>query len=430
MQKKTFYILPLFLLSAILRFWKLGEIPKGLDLKEVEFGLSLTEFSGGWLLNPLFVRLPFAILGVLSIFMAFLLIKRLSGDFWTAYLASFILAASPWHITQSRVYSIGVLIFAAVLFILLLPRPIGLTSPRIAKISVGVAILIFAFSIFAKTDELRLKVDYQRNVSARSEIDFPERVFANKVVESYRYRENLVFENLDFGNYFFSGHPRERWGVEEVPKFYITTIPLFLLGFVNLKKRIGWFLIGWTSLSLALLALFGGRGPEFSLTLALPVSVLIALGINFLLKPGWKKNGLYVLSLVAIFEFVIFAKSYFAGFGQSLFSPRRAIYQDLVPKVQSFRAEGERVLVSERLGEPFLFFQFYLKNSPRDFEFREFDIWREKDFDKIFVDVLPDDPSPKEPLYKENDQWPEQIKVLAEFYDRGKRQTVVVFRYQ
>jgi len=120
MRRKTFYILLLFLISATLRFWKLGQIPQGLSVEEVNFGLSFSEFLGDWVLNPFVIRLPFSIIGVASVFLFFLAIKKIRKDFWFAYIAALFLALLPWHIGQSRIYSIGLLVFAMGLLLVIL----------------------------------------------------------------------------------------------------------------------------------------------------------------------------------------------------------------------------------------------------------------------------------------------------------------------
>jgi hypothetical protein len=101
-----------------------------------------------------------------------------------------------------------------------------------------------------------------------------------------------------------------------------------------------------------------------------------------------------------------------------------------VGKVQEYRKDNERVLVTTRIENPEPFFKFYLKdNNLENYEFRTFDIWKEQTKDGLFVDVLPNDPSPAEPLYSEGG-YPEEIEVLGEIQDKYNDQMILVYRYK
>lgn len=432
MRRKVFYILLLFLISAILRFWKLGQIPQGLSVEEINFGLSLSEFLGERVLNPFVIRLPFSIIGVASVFLFFLAVKKMRKDFWFAYIAALLLALLPWHIGQSRVYSIGLLVFGmTLLLVILFARKLHSSAGLVGKLGLGLAGVLFLFSIFSIPEELRITVDQQRSIASQAKLRIPARPFSNKLVESYRFREKLVFENLDIGNYFFRGHPRERWGVEEIQKLYLAVLPFFLLGFVKLGKKLGWLLLAWSSLAIVLSAFFEVRGPSLTLPLVFPIILLSTSGLKSWLnqKKVRGRQVLYFLAALFILEFLITSYNYFSGLQESLFSPRRPIYQELTLAVKSLRQPVESVLVSQRLDSPEPFFEFYTgKDSLENFEFRTFDIWKETDLDVLFIDVLPDEPSPSEPLYTENGNWPEELEVLEEFYDVAKRQKIVIYR--
>ena len=61
----------LLIFSFLFRFIKLGEIPQGVSLNEAKLGIYLSDISMGLSFDPLFLRLPFSILGVLSIYFIF-----------------------------------------------------------------------------------------------------------------------------------------------------------------------------------------------------------------------------------------------------------------------------------------------------------------------------------------------------------------------
>lgn len=413
----------------------------GLALEEVSFGLRASALLGDWILNPFFLRLPFAAAGVLSVLLLFQTLRKLGKDFWFSYTAAFFLAVLPWHIQISRSYSLGVLILAAALFfVVLFAKQLVSSFEKVGKIALLLSIFIFLLSILFIPENLRQTVDEERAAVVTTETVFPIRIFSNKYIASYRYRESFIFENLDFGNFFFRGYPRERWGVEEIQKLYLVMLPLLILGFLKLERKLGWLLLTWSALAFSLLAFFEERGPGASLPIIFPLILLTTNGGIFLFNRMKRTKWLVFLLVTLLFlESGSFIKGYFAAFPESLFSPRRAVYQRLVPEVEKLAQTKEQVLVSTRLGDPALFFEFYTKSSfaylkgdlAQKFEFREFNIWEEEDrYNKLFIDVLPDEPSPSEPLYQEGGRWPQPIKVLTELYDKGRRQTVLVYEYQ
>ncbi|MFH1832977.1 MAG: glycosyltransferase family 39 protein [Candidatus Levyibacteriota bacterium] len=163
MSKKIIIILFLILaIATVLRFYKLGDIPPSPDWDEVALGYDAYSIIhtgrdeyGKFLpvvlrsfddykpalyaylsvpsvfffgLNEFSVRFPSALLGVLTVFATFFLVKELFKRNEIALLASFFLAISPWHIQFSRVgfeSNIGVAfnVFMALFFIKAFRKP-------------------------------------------------------------------------------------------------------------------------------------------------------------------------------------------------------------------------------------------------------------------------------------------------------------------
>jgi len=156
-QKKTCIFLGLILLvSAFLRFYKLGEIPVGHTNDEANYIYSaysvwhtghdlagnylplsfnlfnsfspvpvylIAPFLGVLGLSPFAARLPFALVGVGFVFLSFLLARKLLNNDFMALATAFILAVSPWHLQLSRIayggtlalffYTLAIYIFLA-----------------------------------------------------------------------------------------------------------------------------------------------------------------------------------------------------------------------------------------------------------------------------------------------------------------------------
>lgn len=429
MNKKKFIYL-LFLVTAFTRFWKIGEIPAGLSLQEVNFGLYASGFFGDWVLSPFWIRLPFGVLGTISVFLLYYVIFKLTKDFKTSVLTAFIFSISPWHIQESRISSLGILIVVGILLAAIVFRKrIGKNPKLLGIVLIFLSFFIFGLSLLKIPQELRVNVDQDRNIASRVETKLPARLFSNKFIESYRYRAGLVFENLDIGNYFFKGHPRERWGVEETQKLFIGFLPLLVVGLFKIKRETRLFLAGAFLFAAVSLASFGLRAPTYSLPLLLPISFITALGAKRVLaerKNIYKYLG-YLVFFVVLWEFMSFLFSYYSGFEEGRFTPRRSVYEDLVNYTKEL--DSEEIVVSERLDNPEEFFRFYLKDKNMEsYEFSSFNIKEKEDEKGVYIDILPDEAGPSEPLYKKDGKWPEEIDVLGEFYEKNKGQTIVVFR--
>lgn len=135
-------LLLVLIVAVILRFWQLSSVPSGLDWDEVsnvyngysilktgadEFGqrfpvlfraydgyvppvliylnsISVTIFG----LGELAARFPNAILGTLTVWGIYLLVKQLSGKQNLALISALFLAITPWHILYSRVNTFAI----------------------------------------------------------------------------------------------------------------------------------------------------------------------------------------------------------------------------------------------------------------------------------------------------------------------------------
>lgn len=136
MYKKNIWLILIFLLAVILRFWQLGQNPPSLNWDEVSIGYNaysvlqtgkdeygnflpltfrslddykqpvypyltvVSEYFFG--LTPFAVRLPSALLGSLTVILIYFLAKELINNKKVALLSSFFLSILPWHIQFSR----------------------------------------------------------------------------------------------------------------------------------------------------------------------------------------------------------------------------------------------------------------------------------------------------------------------------------------
>jgi len=136
-------------LAFFVRFWRLEEVPPGFYMDEASVGVEAWHIATegkdsrgepwpvvfraleDWkhpigiyavalserVLGPtrLAVRLPFAVMGTLTVLLLGLLVLELNGDPRAAVLATLVLAVTPWHVHYSRVWEVTTLDFTAVL---------------------------------------------------------------------------------------------------------------------------------------------------------------------------------------------------------------------------------------------------------------------------------------------------------------------------
>ena len=133
---KLWWLIPILLLAAFLRFYKLGQVPSGFVNDEAAFGYNaysilktgrdefgqflpviFHSFGEGKLpgyiyltipsvlifgLNEFAVRLPSALFGTLTVWLIYELVKKTGKDITWALLSALVLATLPWHIHFSR----------------------------------------------------------------------------------------------------------------------------------------------------------------------------------------------------------------------------------------------------------------------------------------------------------------------------------------
>ena len=427
MRKSSISILTIIIISSILRLWNIGSVPVGLSLLEIKSGLSFSSLTPLFF-EPSFLRLPFALIGILSIFLFYLLLKKYFDKNYIPVIGSALFSVMPWHIQESRVFSAGMFLLVLIQSaILLLPRNV-LTSTKFQSVVFKVATFSLVATFLIPFRNVTSSVNEQRLLVSGSSPVLISKIFINKVTENLEFREKQLFENIDIGTFFFSGHPRERWGVEERAKMYIFIIPLLVFGLVKASNGVLKMTIAYIIICIAFLSVFDFNH-TLSLILILPFAILSPLA--FLPSKKYMLNKLMIVGLFifGFYELLNFLFIYSSNKNISMFSGRRSVYPDLIYKVQSLKGDGGTVLVNDKIGDVNYYFKYYLKNKIEGYEFRSFNIWKEThNNERLYVDVIPKDAGPSEPLYTTGGSFPNQLDILAKFEDFEKRTTIVVYK--
>ena len=150
--------------------------------------------------------------------------------------------------------------------------------------------------------EARLIVETERG---KIPVNTTNVFFSNWPMKLISQRLDIVLENLDIGNYFFSGHPRERVGIEEKQKFFFFQFILLIIGFFNMKiRKYKKFLGIYSVISLVFVFIFKWRSFYQTIPLSIPFIIVMALGLEKVLK--WPKKWLFVFSSLTFFEILFF----------------------------------------------------------------------------------------------------------------------------
>jgi hypothetical protein len=169
---------------------------------------------------------------------------------------------------------------------------------------------LFNLDLRKDIKEAHMQVEWERGKVSPS---FFDAVFLNWPTKFIQQRITIVLENLDIGNYFFSGHPRERTGVTERQKFFFFEFLLLLIGFTSPDlKKYKKFLIVYSLLVLLGIFLFKWRTFEETIVLSPLFIVIMALGLKQVLS--WKKKYKILFFAFALLEIIFFLPFYFKGY--------------------------------------------------------------------------------------------------------------------
>lgn len=258
--------------------------------------------------------------------------------------------------------------------------------------SKNLSLRIRTVSVFA-TSETKLKLDqYIREDGVRSIPSFTARFFHNKVIGYSQEILNNYFEHFSYKFLFTdSGFP-DRYRVPSAGLLYVYELPLILLGVWELfkrNKRTALFIIGWIILAPLGSALTFDDVPNLQRTLIIfpAISFLAAFGVvsiyGLLNSLRVNKYTIYIPGILIVVYFLSFyLHQYYIH--QPVYRPwyRQDGYKELVVEVNKFLGKNEKAIVTNRESAPTIFFLFYSKYSPIEFQ-KETKNTKMKDFDRI-----------------------------------------------
>ena len=343
--------------------------------------LGLSEFS---------TRLPSALFGTLSIALVYILARLLLSRSAATY-SALLLAINPWAIHFSRGawesnVSLSLTLLGSVLFLLIYRILISksLFRPAVVLFLLGLPILLGSV-----TQSGRLKVfsvfSYTRPPSVISEIlrqdgtaskDQPFYVFHSESLDQLRgvlqrylnhFSPRFIFTEGDWSN------PRQAtpfYGYLHLPEILTLILGLFVIlnrqvdksRFLNHKSLIlAWLLLAPIPSALSRDIISAVR----SLPLMIPLVLISGFGLSrlasrkLLLAP--------FLILLAVFT-AYYLDLYFIHSPFYTASGWLYPYRPAMALVANHLSDYSKVVISDKLGQPYIFTLFYLKINPRDYQ--------------------------------------------------------------
>ncbi len=406
------------------------------------FGLS--EFS---------IRLPSVLAGTLLVVVCYFLVKELGLGKKSAFIASTILAISPWSLQMSRAafegnlatlfsglgilffliavrtksvprYLLSSLFFAAAMytfnshrvFVPLIITALGLIylkdilNQKRKLIVFGLALIFLLAPLFPylTTKESRLRfeeVSWTKDLTpielSNRRIETDGNTLLAKIIHNRRVIWGQEFLKHYFDHFkadflFISGDINERLSTRTVGVLYLIELPFLLIGLYFLiknKSKTAAILFAWLILSPVPAAMARETPHALRFLNVLPVfQIITAVGIGLALKIKYLKfiiPALYLLS----FSYYIF--DYYN------FYPTRSAgywqygYKEAVKEVSRLEDQYPCVWVTEDAGRPYIYFLLYNKYPPEKYWANRnvsrdwFGFWTVHNFDKYYFGTNP-----------------------------------------
>ncbi|MDO8638547.1 MAG: glycosyltransferase family 39 protein [Candidatus Daviesbacteria bacterium] len=396
-------------------------------------------------LNITAVRLPAALIGILTVLIVYFLTKELLSREDTALWAAFLLSISPWHIQLSRTafeggvgiltFSLGLLFFLKskekkyliltiilwgltfytyhsfrvliVLFVLGLFFLCRLSKKQIVYLGLGLFIFLIPLlinfgNISARASDVGIFSNEQITGYFKYKGTSPlspgiDKIFDNKFLFiKNNFQENYL--SYFSSTFFFTGARPDNtylnfpgFGLLYVVEiiFWLFAIKeIFFKKLINKEIIIWWFLIAPVGAALATGGLNANRAPTFLPLTAIISAIGIVSLVDFLRNKFANLPWVRILTAILLVYFIFFLYFYFIKLSQHPINNVRFGYETIFEKVLSVKTQYSQIVISSRLTEPQIFVAFYGKIDPQFFQTSSTDWLRYERSNKLYVDQL------------------------------------------
>ena len=374
------------------------------------------------------VRLPAALLGILGVYLLYLVTKKLfSESKLIPLLSALVLAITPWHIHYSRAAFESTLLLDLLLLgtYLFLTERLGLSLITFALTFYTYStaniftplLIILLYSIYKP--KINLKKDFPRLIPSallmlpiayqilfgqaagrftgisifndQKTVDSViisrtdpwvtnrglDRVFTNKyeaIFRSFFHNYTGAF-NKDF--LFVSGDPYFRHSVGRVGELLWPFTPFFLIGLAAIIRnfdKTGKLILYWLLLSPIPSSLTQGGATHATRLFIMipPLCILSAVGLErfiyFLKKSKLKRPLLAILSLIILFSLGFYWNRYSNHYRYESAKYWHYGYEDIFTKLSKYTPSSGKVYINNTYEPSLIRFAFYTKLHPTDFQ--------------------------------------------------------------
>lgn len=383
------------------------------------FIFGLTEFA---------VRLPSALFGVLTVYIAYLLAKKFFKSNRAILFAPLLLSVSPWHIQLSRgafegnvalfFSTFGIFLFlkfvenkpiylvlSAISFLLamytftgqrlfvpLIVIILGLKyftelrrNFKITFITLLISLLLFyPLFNFSRTLEGKLRFeevtifkDLDPINESTSYIEADEHSTVSKILHNRRLffaREFLMnyFDAFDPAFLFAHGDGNPRLSVRYLGELYYFELPLLISGayfLIKNKNTFRFLILTWLLISPLGPATARETPHALRMIHILPTFQLIAaygLANIFKILP-FKKFAMVIFSIVLFLSIFFYLHMYHFHYPKEFSGEWQFGYKEAVEISSDYYEKVDKIVVTEKLGRPYIYFLFYNKISPEEY---------------------------------------------------------------
>lgn len=367
-------------------------------------------------LTELAVRLPSALLGTLTVYLIYLLIKKLSKNSTTATISALFLAISPWHLQLSRagfeanaglfLVTLGAWLFikglikkpylyysviawalslytyhANRVFVPLLGLSFGLLfAKKLVKQKLHSILAVCLFVIICTPLAIRLadpkvSIRFQQTsafttlepiIRSNLLIEQDGGGLAPRIIHHRFFQYSKIFLNHYFDHFtnqflFLSGDFNPRHSTQAVGSFYLIQLPLIIWGLIQAKKQKNTLpLIIWLFLAPIPAALTKATPHALrSLSLIIPLTYFSALGMHKLKKPL-----IIGVSLILLLETSRYMYHYHQIYSAQHSSHWQYGYQPMVEYVNKNQDKYDQIFITRDYGRPSIYYWFYSQTDP------------------------------------------------------------------
>lgn len=208
--------------------------------------------------------------------------------------------------------------------------------------------------------------------------EHPNRVIHNKLVESVREVTNRYFDQLSPQFLIISGDNNWRFGLKNLGLFTPVEYLIFFVGLYFLfknKARLRYFLLFFLFITPFNNALTR-QDPSLirAYPLLFPMIIIVAYGFyNFFSSLNEGKSKLFLTSVIFL-AFIFFKYGNFDIYFNHY--PKRAVvarawqcgYKKLVDYVRQNYDKYDRFIITDRHGQPYIYFLYYMKYDPSNYQ--------------------------------------------------------------